>query len=477
MSETHTHQLTQVIHRIQALINRKEVIEAWLQKQNQQPKQQLTDAVTQRQHLAELELLINRLHPADIALLLELIPPEQRLLVWHQVQHCHAGAVLLELSDSVRSELINAYRTEDLTAVAQHLESDEIADLLQELPEEIVPDLISSLPGAEREDVRSALSFPENSVGAWMEFDMPVVVQDDMTLDNVLAYLRQQGELPDNSGHIMVTDNADILQGTLALEDLLTHKGDMPISELLEKQPITFQTKDSAEEAARSFERYELIVAPVVNAHNKLVGVLRVSALMDLIDKLAQQKLLAQAGLSKEENLFDPITKSAKNRWPWIALNLLIVFIASQIIDQFEGVISQTVALAALLPITANIGGNAGNQVVALVIRGLATKQLDANNRLQLVKKELSIAVMNGTIWGVITGLLTFALYQDASLGLVMLLAMFCTMLFAACIGVTIPILLKAIGQDPALGSSVIITGTTDTLGFLIFLGLAAMIL
>lgn len=275
----------------------------------------------------------------------------------------------------------------------------------------------------------------------------------------------------------MVVDDHGILKGTLSLEDLLTKSGDLPISEVLDDQPITFHTRDSAQDAASAFERYELIVAPVINAHGKLVGVLRVSALLDLIDEMAQRQLLVQAGLNKEENLFDPIMQSAKNRWPWIALNLVIVFIASRIIDQFETIISQVVALAALLPITANIGGNAGNQVVALVIRGLATKQLDQSNRVHLVKKEISIALVNGVLWGFVTGLITLVLYQNFSLALVMLLAMLCTMLFAATIGVAIPIILKSMGQDPALGSSVIITGTTDTLGFLIFLGLAAAIL
>ncbi len=476
MSDQHNQSLSQAIERIQVLVNRKEVVDAWLHKQNNQPKQALVESLTQRQYLAELESMINRLHPADIALLLESTHPDQRPLIWHLVKHENVGAVLLELSDSVRLALVEELPTEHLAAAAQHLESDEIVDLVQELPEEIVPSLLSSLPSDEREEVRSAMSFPEECVGAWMEFDLPVV-RDDISLDVVLRFFRVRGELPDNSGKIMVVDDHGILKGTLSLEDLLTKSGDLPISEVLDDQPITFHTRDSAQEAASAFERYELIVAPVINAHGKLVGVLRVSALFDLIDEMAQRQLLAQAGLNKEENLFDPIMQSAKNRWPWIALNLVIVFIASRIIDQFDTIISQVVALAALLPITANIGGNAGNQVVALVIRGLATKQLDQNNRVHLVKKEISIALVNGVLWGFVTGLITLLLYQNFSLASVMLLAMLCTMLFAATIGVAIPIMLKSMGQDPALGSSVIITGTTDTLGFLIFLGLAAAIL
>lgn len=476
MTDLHNKTLSQSIERIQALISRSEMIEAWLHNQKQQPKQSLVESLAHRQHLTELGQLVNRLHPADIALLIESIHPEQRPLIWYVIESPHAGAVLLELSDSVRYALIDHTKPEALRAAAQHLESDEIVDLVQDLPNTVTPNLLSSLSDEERDRVRAAMSFPENCVGAWMEFDMPVV-RDDISLDVVLRFFRRQGSLPDNSGQIMVVDDDGFLQGTLALEDLLTHSGELAIAEVLNDKPIVFHTRDSAEEAARSFERYEMIVAPVVNAHNKLVGVLRVSALMDLIDEISQRKLLLHAGLNTEEHLFDPISKSAKNRWPWIALNLLIVFIASRIIDQFESTITHVVALAALLPITANIGGNAGNQVVALVIRGLATKQLDANNRVQLLKKELSIALMNGSIWGSVAAVVTYFLYDNLSLSIVMLLAMFCTMLFAALIGVAIPLLLKKAGQDPALGSSVIITGTTDTLGFLIFLGLAAAIL
>lgn len=472
----HTHPSSHSIQRIQTLINRQEVVDIWLHNQSLYNKQSLVESLTQRQHMTELALLINRLHPADLALLIESCAPDKRSLIWHLTDQQNAGAVLLELSDSVRQMIVHLSDTAELTAVAQHLESDEIADLMPELPHDVIPDLISALPENEREQVKTAMHFPEDSVGAWMEFDLPVV-RDDISLDTVLRFFRLQGKLPDNSGKIMVVDDCGFLKGTLALEDLLTQSGDLAISDVMDASPFVFHTRDSAEEAASCFERYELIVAPVVNAHGKLVGVLRVSALLDLIDELNQKKMFAQAGLNREENLFDPIAKSARNRWPWIALNLAIVLVASQIIDQFDKVITQFVALAALLPVTANIGGNAGNQVVALVIRGLATKQLDSQNRGQLIRKEVSVALLNGILWGTVTAFVTLMLYRDGYLALVMLLAMFCTLLFASVIGVTVPIILKSLGQDPALGSSIIITGTTDTIGFLIFLGLAAAIL
>jgi magnesium transporter len=273
----------------------------------------------------------------------------------------------------------------------------------------------------------------------------------------------------------MVVDHEGVFKGMLSANQLLIKSGDCVVSEVMHTQSPVFHTSDSAEQAARDFERYELIIAPVVNMHGKLVGVLRVNSLMDLMEELSQRAFLAQAGLSKEENLFDPLLKSAKNRWPWIALNLVIVLIASRIIDQFTATISSMVALAALLPVTANIGGNSGNQVVALVIRGLALQQLDHKNLARLFVKETSVAMINGVVWGAVASIVTYSLYGSFHLAAIMLLAMILTMVLAGLVGVIIPFFLKQLKQDPALGSSVITTGVTDTLGFLIFLGLATM--
>lgn len=469
-------QTEHIFHLIYDLLNRQELVETLTMRQENKDKQALVELLTVKQYQGEIQQLLNRLHPYDIANLLEQLPPVQRSFIWQLLQSEHMGAVLLELSDSLRQTLLAELQPTDLIRAASHLDTDEIADLMQELPDEIGDSVLSSLPQQQRENVQSTLLFPEESVGAWMEYDFAVVLEHQ-TLDQVLRELRQKGKLPDESGFIMVINSAGLFQGLLLVSDLLIKRGDLRVADCMLKQAHIFHTTDSADEAARDFERYELLVAPVVNAHQKLVGVLRVSSLMDLLEEQSQRQFLAQAGLSKEENLFDPMMKSAKNRWPWIALNLVIVLIASRVIDQFQTTISSMVALAALLPITANIGGNTGNQVVALVIRGLALKQLDANNLRRLYIKEFSVAAVNGLIWGSLTGLLTLFLYQNLGLAFVMMLAMSGTMVLAALIGVSIPLILKKLKQDPVLGSSIITTGMTDTLGFLIFLSLASLLL
>jgi magnesium transporter len=459
---------------IRELLQRESIVQSVVKKQPHNQKQQLVESLSQRQHHGEIVKLVNRLHPSDISILLEQLPAIQRNIVWQYVDKQKVGAVLLEVSDSLRQSLVNTLHSEVIVDAASHLDTDEIADLVVDLPDEIVDDVLSSLPETQRQNVRSTLAFPEDTVGAWMEFDIPTV-RENVKLDAVLRYLRAKGKLPDTTGTIIVVDDHGFFSGLLSIEKLLFMSGEQQVSDVMLKDVRIFHTNDSAEDAARDFERYELIVSPVVNTHGRLVGVLRVTSMMDLLDEINQRKFLAQAGIATEENLFDPVFTSAKNRWPWIALNLLIVLIASRIIDQFDTTISSMVALAALLPITANIGGNSGNQVVALVIRGLSLKQLDSENLPHLFYKEFFVALINGVIWGGITGLLILIFYQNLKLSLVITLAMLGTMLLSAFLGVTIPLLLKKMKQDPALGSSVIVTGFVDTMGFLIFLSLAAL--
>lgn len=467
--------LQTVLAYIPEALRRAQLLDSMVQKQDQ-PRQALVESLTSRQGIGHLKHMINALHPADIALLLEAQPLERRRLVWDLVDPRHDGAVLLEVSDAIRGSLIKEMDDHELIEATEHLETDEIADLVPDLPDEVVPSLMQSLPHDERNQLESALSFPEDTVGALMDFDVPAI-REDVSLDVVLRYLRLRGNLPDNSGQIMVIDRGGQLRGTLPLEDLLTRDGDTLVCEVMNTEPTVFHTNDPALDAAQAFEHYDLIVAPVVNVHHRLVGIIKIEMLVELLQESHEKDLLAQAGLSEEEDLFAPFWASGKNRWPWLALNLVIAFIASRVIGQFEEIIAQVVALAALLPIAANMGGNAGNQVVALVIRGLALRQLDASNFVHLFFKELAIGLMNGTLWGVVIGLITWLLYGNFQLGLVMLLAMIMTLIMAAVIGVLVPFGLKKLGQDPVLGSSVIITGSTDTLGFLIFLGLAALML
>jgi len=249
------------------------------------------------------------------------------------------------------------------------------------------------------------------------------------------------------------------------------------VEAVMAKEVVSFHPEQSADEAAQAFERYDLITAPVVDGQGKLVGRLTVDAVMDYIRAKANEEALKLAGLKEEEDLFASVWKSAKNRWPWIAINLVTAFVASRVIGAFEGTIEKLVALAALMPIVAGIGGNSGNQTSSLIVRGLALGLVNPANTDRMIKKEVVISVLNGLVWGTVLGIIAYMLYGNVNLGIVMTAAMLLNLLVAALVGIFIPITLHRMGRDPAIGASVLLTATTDSMGFLIFLGLAALFL
>jgi magnesium transporter len=240
---------------------------------------------------------------------------------------------------------------------------------------------------------------------------------------------------------------------------------------------VKFYARDSAEDAASAFERYDLVSAPVVDASDTLVGRLTVNAVVDYIRERSAESRLAEAGLRQEEDVFAPVLDSFKNRWSWLAVNLVTAFIASRVIGLFEGSIERLVALAALMPIVAGVGGNSGNQTITMIVRALALGQIQGSYWRQLMMKEIGLALLNGVVWGTLLGLVAYAFYGSVALGGVMALAMLLTLILAAMMGVTVPWLRARFGRDPAVGSSVLITAVTDSGGFFIFLGLATLFL
>jgi magnesium transporter len=261
------------------------------------------------------------------------------------------------------------------------------------------------------------------------------------------------------------------------LHVLLLRDPSAPILSAIGDDVVSFSPHDHARDAVKAFERYDLVSAPVVDDRGKLVGRLTVDAAMDVLRDESNLQALKNAGLSGDEDLFAAPWDSARNRWPWLGVNLVTAFAASRVIGQFEGAIRQLAALAALMPIVASIGGNTGNQTMALVIRALAIDRLQAGNARRLVWKELAISLLNGSVWGLIVGVFAVALYSNLTLGVVMSGAVVLNLFVAALAGVTIPLGLHAAGRDPAFGSSVLLTFVTDAMGFFLFLGLASLFL
>lgn len=429
-----------------------------------------------RQQQAALEGKLAQLHPADIAFVLESLAPDARDLAWSLVKPERRGAVLLETTEAVIRALLADSRPEEIVAVARHLDGDDIADLLAPLSEAQRQAVFEKLDRADQAEVRSVLSFPEESVGSMMDLDF-ISVREDATVEAVMRLLRRQKKLPADTNQITVTNRAGHLRGVLTLEQLLFSEPEDEVNAVMTTEPLFFYTDDPVADATDAFEKYDLISAPVVNLHRQVVGRLTVDTVVDAIRAKAESESLRQVGLREDEDLFAPVMASAKNRWPWLALNLLTAFIASRVIGAFEGIIVQLVALATLMPIVASIGGNTGNQTVALVIRGLTLNQLGPAQLRKMFSKEFSIATVNGLLWGSVMGFSTLLLYGKFKLACTIAVAVLLNLWVAAAAGVLIPLTLHRFGRDPVMGSSVLLTAMTDSMGFFIFLGLAALFL
>ncbi|HEX5612230.1 MAG TPA: magnesium transporter [Burkholderiales bacterium] len=428
------------------------------------------------EQLAEARTQLDALHPADIAVVLEALPLEERLVAWNLVKADRDGEILLEVSDAVRESLIASMDSRELVAAAETLEADEIADLAEDLPEQVMQDVIRALPQEEREQLRAAMSYEEGSVGALMDFDQ-LTVREDASLEAVTRYLRALDELPSQSDQLFVVDQEQRLAGTLPLARLIVSNLELAVGQVMLPQGMKFYAEEKAEDAASAFERYDLVSAPVTDHFGRLIGRLTVNKVMDYVREKSAHDQLAEAGLQQEEDVFAPVWNSFKNRWSWLAVNLVTAFIASRVIGAFEGSIEKLVALAALMPIVAGVGGNSGNQTITMIVRALALGQIAEPHWKKLLRKELAVATVNGVLWGTLLGAVAYALYGSIALGGVMALAMTLTLLLAAAMGVAIPYLRVRLGRDPAVGSSVLITACTDSGGFFIFLGLATLFL
>jgi magnesium transporter len=464
-------QLEQVVE----LLHRHELVENLVHRQ-ESARQDLVETLVHRQHLNELQQLLDRLHPADIAYILEALPLEQRLVVWDLVKAERDGEILLETSDAVRETLIAHMDEDELVAATGQLDTDEIADLAPDLPREVILDVFKSLSTEEREQLRSAMSYPEEAVGALMDFEM-IEVREDVTLEVVLRYLRRLDQLPDHTDQLFVVDREERLQGLLPVNRLLVSDPEALVADVMTREYTSFMPGQDAHEAASAFERYDLVSAPVIDGDGCLVGRMTVNAVVDYIREATDTETLAAGGLAEDEDLFASVWKSVRNRWAWLAVNLVTAFLASRVIGVFEDSIAQLVALAALMPIIAGIGGNSGNQTTTMIVRAMALGQITRDNARTLFVKEISVSALNGLIWGSIVGLFAFLIYHNWQLGLVMTGAMTLNLLLAAVMGVVIPLTMEKFGRDPAIGSSVMITAITDSGGFFIFLGLATLFL
>ncbi|MBU1329698.1 MAG: magnesium transporter [Gammaproteobacteria bacterium] len=457
------------------LLHRQRLVEDLTHRQDG-VNQARVDNLVHRQNLVELQRKLDDLHSADVAHILEALPLDDRLTIWQLVKAERDGDILLEVSDAVRETLIADMEDHEILAAAKEMDADELADLASELPRDVVHELMETLDAQQRERVRSALSYEEDQVGALMDFEM-VTIREDVSLEVVLRYLRRLKELPGHTDKLFVVDYDGVLKGVLPVKRLLVNDPEKLVSTVMATDPVSFHPDEDGYDAAQAFERYDLISAPVVDKNGKLIGRLTIDEMVDLIREESESEVLNMAGLREEEDIFASVWKSLRNRWAWLAVNLVTAFMASRVIGLFEDSIEKLVALAALMPIVAGIGGNSGNQTITMIVRAMALDQVSTGNTSRLIRKELGVGLVNGIVWGGVIGVVAYLLYDSWSLGVVMTTAMTLNLLLAALMGVLIPMTLVRLGRDPALGASVMITAVTDSGGFFIFLGLASLFL
>ncbi|MDT8283081.1 MAG: magnesium transporter [Gammaproteobacteria bacterium] len=475
MNTLETDHSEQILQHIRHEIEKGRLVEM-LSQQQTSVHQAVVQQLTHRQQQSQLEKILSVLHPADVARVMESMSPEDRKLVWEAELLTRGGIILLELSDSVAKQIIKSTDEDALRQLLQQLDVDEIGYLVDLLPQSVLHDRLQELSGEDKVWLSQALQFENDSVGAMMDQDM-ILIQQDALIEQVLKQLRQYKDLPPQSDKLFVTDRKGSLVGILHWHSLVVNEPEQRVSEVMSQIYVSFHPEDSAAHAARAFERYNLVSSPVVNSRGRPIGRLTVDEMMDFMRDDISEDALNSAGLQGEEDLFASVWNSARNRWLWLSLSLLTAFVASRVIGLFEETIASFVALAALMPIVAAIGGNTGNQTTTLVVRGLALAQINDVNRSQLISKEMKLSVLNGLVWGSAVGLFAFIFYGNFTLTLIIAAAMILTLLLAAILGLAIPLTLQSLKRDPALGSGVLVTALTDSMGFFIFLGLAALFL
>ena len=426
--------------------------------------------------LGPVRRLVNTLAPAEIGNLLESLPPGKREIVWGLVDPEDDGEVLVHVGDEVRESLLADMDPDEIIAAVEDLDIDDLADLVEDLPDTVIDEVLKSMDRENRERLEQVLSYPEDSAGRLMNPDV-VTVRADVNVDVVLRYLRLRGELPDHTDHLFVVSRRHQYLGRLSLAALVTHEDNTPINRLIDDEQPAIDVGESADEVARQFSDHDWVSAPVVDDNNILLGRITIDDVVDIIRAQAEHQALGAAGLDEEEDLFSPIKRAVRGRVVWLGINLCTAFLAASVIGQFELTLEKIVALAVLMPIVAGVGGNAAVQVLTLMVRGIALGQVGPSNARILLWKESRVALINGTLIGLLVGLIAFLWFHSALLSLVITLALIINFLAAALAGVLLPLLLKRMNVDPAVAGTVVVTAVTDVMGFFSFLGLATLIL
>ncbi|HEY7749797.1 MAG TPA: magnesium transporter [Aestuariivirgaceae bacterium] len=421
----------------------------------------------------KLRKLAEGLHPADLADLIEVLEPGERVLLITMLGRSFNGEALAELDEHVRDELLEALPHETIASALRRLDTDDALYLIEDLDRQEQQEILAQVPPEDRRAIDRALDYPEDTAGRLMQAEF-VAVPAYWTVGQTTDYMRTQRDLPDKFVEIYVIDEGFHLKGSMPVSRILRHPRSKKIAALVDEVSVVFNVSDSQEDVAYKFKQYNLVSAPVVDENNRLVGALMVDDVVDVIQEEAEEDILHLGGVGDEE-LSDSVWVIIKSRFAWLFVNLLTALLASWVISIFDATIQQMVALAVLMPIVASMGGNAGTQTMTVVVRALATRELTPLNALKVVWKESAVGLINGLLFAIIVG--TFALwwFGSSQLGLVIAAAMVINLIAAALSGILVPLALDRLKIDPAISSAVFVTTVTDVVGFFAFLGLGAI--
>ena len=430
-------------------------------------------ALDESRHAEARDLTVDLL-PADLADLIENLRPEHRTLLIEVQGKSFEGETLAELDETVRDQVMEDLPNETIAEVIADLNTDDAVHLIEDLEKSEQSDILAQVPREDRLAVERNLEYPEDSAGRLMSSEL-IAIPPFWSVGQTIDYIRDTDNLPDQFSEIFVVDPGHHLLGAVSLNRFLRAKREVKIDDLTEETMHPVQVEDDQEEVARVFERYDLMSTAVIDDDQRLVGVITIDDVVDVIQEEAEEDILRMGGVASAESVADTIMSTAKNRFLWLAVNLLTAIIASVVIAQFDATIQQMVALAVLMPIVASMGGNAATQTMTVAVRGIATKELNVLNATRIVTRETAVGIINGLLFALILGIVTVLWFGNSTLGYIIAIAMIINMFAAALAGILIPILLDKLGVDPAIASSVFVTTVTDVVGFFAFLGIAAL--
>jgi len=425
--------------------------------------------------LLKIKQLISNMSTGEIAHCIESSPPEQRQIIWSVIDVSIEGDVLSELGEEIQKDLLSEIDNDELSKLISDLELDEMVDIIQNLPESRMQFLLSSMSAIDRDRIRLVLEYPEDSAGGLLNTDT-ISVQQDHTLDVVIEYLKSFEKLPKNTDKIFVVSKNNQFIGELMLSSILVADDlKTAVREVMQETIDPIDINQTDREVAKLFKQQDLVSAPVIDENRQLIGRITFDDVVDVIIEDADQNLLSMAGIA--EDTFLPPGRAARRRIIWLGLNLLTAVIAALAINIFQDTISKAVYLAVLMPIVASMGGVAATQTLSIVLRGLTLEQITKSNLGWLFKRELAVSILNGIALSLLIGFATFLWFHNSILSILISIAMVINLISSVIAGVFVPIILRKLKHDPAIAGSVIVTTVTDVVGFVSFLGLAAVFL